>query len=923
MLHWRHRREGGSLLLPSSGSAPTLVVCATVMLSAADLSLAQRLPGGVTPKHYALHLAPDLAAEKFTGTARIQVDIAAPRSTIVLNALELGISDVRVTQAGKTSAASVALDDEKQQATLTLPAPLSAGPAQLDLVFSGALTKQLAGLYLTTTPKRKYAATQFAATDARRMFPCFDEPALKAAFDISVVLDEGDIGISNGRQLSDVAGPAAGKHTVTFATTPRMSTYLVALLVGDFECATGSAEGIPLRVCATPGQQAMTTFALEVTKGVLSFYNRYYGIKYPFEKLDQIAVPDFAYGAMENTAAIVYRDSVLLVDHTGAPLDQKRGVAQTIAHEIAHQWFGDLVTMRWWDDVWLNEGFATWMSAKAIDAWKPEWSAGNEEVQTTTFALWKDSLATTRPIHASAETPAEINQLFDGIAYQKTASVLRMIEHYIGAETFRRGVNAYLGKHAYANASAEDFAAALAAAAHQPADRILRDFVRQPGLPLVSVTSTCQGQSTNVSLVQHRFFNDRERLRQPSPELWSVPVCLRVGEGKPVCHLLKKERDSVTLPGCQNAVFANANAYGYYRTAYVPEAALQIARSTSLRPDERALFLADQWALVLGGRVDLAEFLDLADAQKPRIERLPLEELYWSLRGIREEVAVAADRPAFEHWARSLVQPLVAELGLTSRPDDSDERKKYRSAAVRFASDVGRDPGVVSQLLDAAKAYMSGSKDVDPGLVDPALSAVTRSGDPAMYERFLALSKNPANPLDRDRYVYSLPAFENEALVKRTLYYAMSPEVRGQDLLRIVFTAFGNPAGKRAAWLFLKPNFDEVVAKVGTTFSAGLVGVVGSVCEADLLADMDAFFAAKKVPGAERTLQQGVERARNCIDLKQREQDALHGWLERRLGFSPAPDAQYDAHEDRLYKRVTRVYGARVQAARFHIRLTE
>ena len=867
----------------SSGSVSRLVVCVTLTLGAADSSIAQRLPGGVTPKHYTLQFAPDLAAEKFTGSARIQVDVAAPGSTIVLNALELAFTDVRVTQAGKTSAANVTLDPAKQQATLTLPTPLSAGAAQLDLLFSGALNKQLAGFYLATTQKRKYAATQLEATDARRMFPCFDEPALKAAFDISVVLDEGDIGISNGRQVSDVPGPAPGKHTVTFATTPRMSTYLVALLVGDFECATGSAEGIPLRVCATPGQQAMATFALDAAMGVLGFYNRYYGIKYPFEKLDLIAIPDFAFGAMENTAAIVYRESALLVDPVTAPLDQKRWVAVIVAHEIAHQWFGDLVTMKWWDDVWLNEGFATWMSAKAVDAWKPEWSARDEEVQTTTFALWTDSIASTRPIRTSVETPAEIIKLFDGIAYQKTGSVLRMIENYIGPETFRQGVNLYLDEHAYANASAQDFAAALAAAAHQPVDRVLMDFVRQPGLPLVSVTSTCRAQETTVSLRQQRFFLDRERLRQPSPELWSVPVCLRGGDHKPMCHLLTKEQDSATMPGCQDALFANANAYGYYRTAYVAEAARQIARSTSIRPDERTLFLADQWALIPGGRVDLAQFLDLADAQKPRIERLPLEELYWSLRAVRQDIADAADRPAFEQWARTLVRPLVAELGVTSRPDDSDERKKYRSAVVRFASEVGRDPDVVARLLDVATAYMAGSKDVDPALVDPALGAVARIGDAAMYDRFLALSKNPANPLDRDRYVYSLAAFENEALVKRTLEYAMSPGVRGQDVERIVFTAFGHAAGRRVAWEFLKPNFDAVVSKAGTTFGGGFVGVVGTVCEADLIADMEAFFTAKKVPGAERTLQQGLERARSCVDLRQHQQDVLHRWLERRV----------------------------------------
>jgi aminopeptidase N len=866
----------------STASVPRVLAALMVMVAAADAAFAQRLPAGVTPTHYALHFAPDLAGERYTGTARIDVDVAGPRPTVVLSALALTIGEASVTQAGRTSVATVSLDPEKQEATLTPAAPLSPGPARIDLAFSAPLNKEMRGFYLTTTAKRNYAATQLEATDARRMFPCFDEPALKATFDISAVIDEGDIAISNGRQVSDAPGPAAGQHTVTFATTPRMSTYLVALFVGDFECVAGSVDGIPLRVCATPGQKALTGFALEVTQGVVSFYDRYYGIKYPFEKLDQVAVPDFAAGAMENTAAISYRESALLVDPETAPLEQKRGVATTIAHEIAHQWFGDLVTMKWWDDNWLNEGFATWMEAKAVGEWKPEWKAGAEEVQGTTYALWTDSLASTRPIHGAAETPAEINQLFDGIAYQKTGAVLRMIESYLGAETFRQGVNAYLARHSYANASAEDFAAALAGAARRPADRVLMDFVRQPGLPLVSVRSACQAGKTTVSLTQHRFFFERERLGRPSPEAWATPVCLRGETGEATCQLLTKDRDSVEIPGCPGELFANANASGFYRTAYTPEAAVRLAGAPWVRSDERALLLADEWALMYPGELDIGQFLDLAEAQKPRIERLPLEELFWDLQSVRQNVASPADRPAFEAWARTLVQPLVSELGLISRPGDSDEQKKYRSAVVRFASEVARDPGVVSELQAVGEAYMAGSRDVDPALVDPALDVVARSGDARAYDRFVRLAKDPANPLDRDRFVYSLAAFEDETLVKRTLERALTDEVRAQDVVGLIYTAFANPVGRRTAWAFLKPNFDAVLRKAGLTFGGGMVGVIGFACEADLVSDMDAFFQAKNVPGGERRLAQGLERARNCVDLKQREQDVLHAWLARR-----------------------------------------
>lgn len=873
-------------MLASTRLLTVLNVVVTGSLGFADIAAAQRLPRDVMPTHYALRFTPDLASGTFTGTARIDVNIASPTPRILLNALDLKLTDVRLIQRDATSTARAEVNAERQQVELVLAEPASIGQATIEIAFSGDLNQQLAGLYLGTTAKRRYVASQLEATDARRMFPCFDEPAFKATFDISTVVDRGDVAISNGRQIADVAGPGADKHTVTFATTPLMSTYLVALLIGDFQCATGTAEGVPLRVCATGADEAMMSFALDVTKGVLAFYNQYYGIKYPFEKLDQIAVPDFSGGAMENTGAIVYRESALLVDLATAPIEQKRGVATVIAHEIAHQWFGDLVTMKWWDDVWLNEGFATWMSGKAIEAWKPEWSAAAEEVQGTAFALWADSVGSTRPIHMAADTPTEIMQLFDGIAYAKTAAVLRMIENYLGPETFRAGVNRYLAKHRNGNAEASDFAAALATVAGKPVDRILMDFVRQPGLPLLTVNTVCESDKTTVTVTQRRFFSDPDQLKTPTSELWSVPMCVRAGDGNGACHLITRRQETITVPGCQEPVFGNANAYGYYRTEYAPKMALSIAKASSLHRDERALFFADQWALVSGDRIDVGSFLDLVDAQKPRVERLTLEEIFYSLRGLRQDVASTDDQPAFEHWARTLVQPILAELGLITRQNDSDEQTKYRSAALRFASEVAREPAVVSYLVKLATAYTAGSKDVDLASVDAAFTAVSRSADPAMYDRFVELSKNPTNPLDRDRYVYSLAAFENEALVKRTLDYAMSPEARAQDVPGLVFTAFGNPAGRRVAWEFVKANYDAVVTKSGPTFGPGLVNVVGFACDRDLISDMAAFFDQKKVPGTERTLQQGLERARNCAGLKERQQAVLHQWLANRAESS-------------------------------------
>src|SRR5712691_3442876 len=399
---------------------------------AVSFATAQRLPEVARPENYKLTFTPDLDKAKFEGDETIAIRVLKSTSEITLNAVDIDFHDVTVTSGGSTQKAKVTPVKEKEMVVLTVEKPLAAGPANVHITYTGILNDEMRGLYLGKDDKgRKYAAAQFEATDARRAFPSFDEPDYKATFDITAVADKGQVAISNYKVVSDTPGPG-DKHTVKFATTAKMSSYLAALVVGNFEYVEGEADGIPIRIYSTPGKKEMGRFVLGASEQIVSYFDKYFGIKYPYGKLDLIGLPDFSAGAMENTGLITFREVILLIDEQHGSPGLKKTIASVTSHEIAHMWFGDLVTMKWWDDVWLNEGFATWAASKPLLGWKPEWNFDLDDVSQNTGTLNTDSLANTRPIHQAAETPAQIQELFDGIAYGKAASVLRMLESYLG-----------------------------------------------------------------------------------------------------------------------------------------------------------------------------------------------------------------------------------------------------------------------------------------------------------------------------------------------------------------------------------------------------------------------------------------------------------------------------------------------------------
>ena len=592
-----------------------LLFVAATLTTAPALSTApaaQRLPAIAKPEHYRLWFEPDLQTDTFAGRTTIRVQLAAATSEIQLHAAEITFDKVRITAGEQTQDATVALHPESETAALTVAQKLPAGRAEIDITYKGILNDKLRGFYLSKANGRKYAVSQMEATDARRAFPSFDEPALKATFDISLTIDAGDVAISNGAQISDTPGPGAGKHTVAFATTKPMSTYLVALLVGDFTCRETKAGLTPLRVCSTPDKKALTGFALEAAVQQLAFYNDYFAIPYPFDKLDIVGIPDFAAGAMENTGAITFRERASPGrSRAGFAQHARRRWQQSLAHEIAHQWFGDLVTMKWWDDIWLNEGFATWMANKPLAAWRPEWNVELDEVLETQAAIAIDALSARgrsarkskrlkRSTKCSTRSHTENRPPCCGWSRPMSAKRLQARRRLVSEEVLvlervrRRLLDRDDARHRQAGGS-------------HPGS-----FVDQPGVPLLQVASRCAGTATEVAIQQGRFAGAPNA--SPPPQTWTIPICLKTGTTPAAqCEVISKQA-ALKVPGCSTDIFVNRGSAGYFVTEY-PAATCQGCRP-GLRPTHARLngsgWLGDEWRMVRSARHDIGLFLDLA-----------------------------------------------------------------------------------------------------------------------------------------------------------------------------------------------------------------------------------------------------------------------------------------------------------------------
>jgi len=863
-----------------------LVLLITISLLA-PFCVAQRLPHIADPESYKLSFAPDFSNNTFAGVETIQVRVLQSTSEIVLNAAGIDFQSVTIASSAGDQPARVSLDKENQMAHLAVDKPLAQGPATIQIRYAGKLNDELRGFYIGKDDQgRKYAATQLEDTDARRAFPSFDEPNYKATFDVTVIADKDLTVISNGKVISDTPGPGDAKHTVHFSTSPKMSSYLVAVIVGNFEYIEGESDGIPIRVWTSPGKKELGRFALAAAEFNLSYYDRYFGIKYPYGKLDLVGLADFSAGAMENTGCITFREILLLLDEKHTAIDLKKTVASVIAHEMAHQWFGDLVTMQWWDNKWLNEGFATWMSSKPVAAWKPEWNVQLDEVSDTVYSLGQDSLVNTHPIHQPADTPAQILELDDAITYTKTAAVLRMLESYVGPDSFRAGVDLYLKQHSYANATAFDFWNAQTQVSKKPIDKIMPTWTEQAGQPLVTVKTECSGNSETVALEQQRYFYDRAKLNAGSSELWQIPLCMKVGSttsDKEKCELITKKQASLTLQECSPWVYANAKAKGFYRSAYNSEAIRSIAKvaESALTPAERMMLLSDVWASVRVNREPIGDYLVLAEGLQADRSSAVLGEIISQLSYISDYLVSDADREAFDLWVRQLLDPVARDVGWEAKPGESEDQAGLRARLMMALGEVARDPQVQELARKLTDQYLADPSSVDHEIASIALRIAALSGDQALYDRITADLKAAKTPEAYFTGISALRYFSDPKLVEKTLEFAISPQMRSQDAPYLISGVMRDPATEKQAWIFVQAHWGSI-ENLGGAFAGGIiVQATGSFCDPGKRDEVQAFFASHPAPAAERSLKQSIEQINYCVDMKTQQGPQLASWLQR------------------------------------------
>ena len=847
-----------------------------------------RLPRHIIPIRYDLRLEPDLATATFVGRETIVLTVTQATSTVILNAVDLTISSAILEGASSTRLeATVQLEDSTQRYQLTFSQPITPGEWRLHLTFQGKLNDQLRGFYRSTYKDHAgvthtMAATQFEATDARRAFPCWDEPDFKAVFATTLVIDPGLTAVSNTSIASESL--EGGKKVVRFADSIKMSTYLVAFIVGKIEATAPMFVGkTPLRLWTVPGKQPLTQFGHEIAVASLKFFEGYYGIPYPGDKLDLLAIPDFASGAMENLGAITYRETALLVDRQSATHGELERVADVVAHENAHMWFGDLVTMSWWNGLWLNEAFATFMEMLAVDAWKPEWKRWDSFGSSRAAAFSVDGLHSTRPIEYPVQAPKDADAMFDVLTYEKGASVLRMLEQHIGPTVFRDGVRDYLHAHAYGNADTNDLWVSLGKIAKQPVPELMNGWIFQPGFPLIT---TEINQSGRLVLSQQRFTylpNPSPLTPHPSPVTWQIPLqmCVTAGGKTHTSRMLLTEKDTtVPLPHDWESILLNEGGHGFYRVRYAPDLLdrLLSAGIDRLTVTERFNLINDAWATTIAGLLPLTDYLDLTARFTTEQDKNVWAVLLDSFSFLNRIITVE-DRPALEVFVRGRVGPAVTALGWVPRSGESEGTKQLRGELIGVQGRLGNDPAIQRRATGLYGAYRSDATAVDPNVVPALVAILAHTGDAARYDAFNERFRTAATPQEERRYLFSLATFQPKALLERTLARTISGDIRTQDAPFLVSAVLGNVYGRELAWAFVKTNWEKMDQLFPKQGMRRICSGISNLATPELERDARAFFHSRKIDLGGKTLEQNLEQLRIIVTVRERDGRALRTYL--------------------------------------------
>jgi aminopeptidase N len=876
-------RAGGALLVV------ILCVLPVALRAEKPFSFADtpgQLPKGVVPRHYTLRIQPDLEDRTTFGTARIEIDVFEPVTSIVLNVNQLVIDSAElVDDPAAPQALTPVIDTDRQ--TLALPVALAPGPHVISLAFRGKIGSTAEGFFVdkypTSSGDKLMLGTQFEPTDARRVFPCWDEPVYRASYDITLIVPEKLMAVSN-MPIRRERASGGGLKEVVFERTPAMSSYLVALYAGEFESVEGEQDGVQLRILCTEGKRASAAYALEATKKILAYYNEYFGVRYPLPKLDQIAVPNaFAtFGAMENWGCITYIDTALLYDPAASAPTTRQAVFTTIAHEIAHQWFGNLVTMAWWDNLWLNEGFASWMGTKCSDALNPDWELWVRAAESKEGALALDARRTTHPIQQPIANESQANDAFDTISYRKGQGFLRMLEAYLGETAFRDGLRLYLSRHKFLNTTTADLWAALGEASGKPVVALAAGWTEQPGFPVVQVSGIAVDGQRALRLEQARFsVNDPEA----APLQWQVPVLLAntAAPGTASAFLLAHKSGVAPWPAGAGTPKANAGNTGFFRVLYDDPLTDALRRTVATLPVADQLnLLGDSWALAEAGRQSLTAWFDLVEqlhaSSAPPIWEHVLEKLV-----VLDRYQLGRPgRRAFHAWAVQMLKPQLAALGWEPRADESalaaTLRAKLISALGRY-----RDPAVIDECTRRFQAYVADPASLPGSLRGPVLEVAGRYATRETYDQLHAVARTARTTEEKRRAYDGMRAVLDPALARQTLDLTLGSELSATEAARNVMGVASND-NAALAWEFARAH---TAALLQTTTFFGrnqyLPNIAQYFTDAARADELEALVREHLPADSLTEAEKGADLVRLNAAVKERELPAIDSWIKERV----------------------------------------